>query len=278
MPNLLLSSKSLLSNIYHSLKLIMVYNVSKRFNRLIIQQRANPLEIPILIINYNQLYYLRKLVNFLQDRRFSNIVIIDNQSDFPPLLEYYNSIQGSVTIEYMQENYGHMVFFKNKELQQRYGKGYFVLSDADIVPNEKLPAAFMSRLISLLDKHYLAINKVGFALELDDIPDHYPLKAKVTKWERQFWEKQLEPDVFLAHIDTTFAVYKSLKQLDAKYISFYNAIRVGGQFKAQHGGWYADPLNPTDEYLHYQKTSSSSNSWKADDHGNIQGEYRSKYT
>ncbi|RQO31933.1 hypothetical protein DBR32_03765 [Taibaiella sp. KBW10] len=240
-------------------------------------QINNPFSIPILIINYNQLFFLKQQVDFLVGRGFHNIVIIDNLSDYPPLLAYYNDLPKGVIAERMDKNYGHMVFFESDYLQEKYGKGYYVVSDADIVPNQSCPANFMSVLINQLNKHFQNITKVGFALRIDDIPDSYALKKNVHKWEQKFWENELEKDVFAANIDTTFALYKPNYPSSFFKLPFLAGLRIAGDFTAKHGGWYLDVTNPSAEMLHYQKTASASNSWKMDASGDIKGDFKGTY-
>lgn len=235
---------------------------------LIKKQRKNPLSIPIIIISFNQLFYLKPLVDFLLNRGFENIIIVDNKSTYPPLLNYFDEIKRRVTIEYMDDNYGHKVFFENKNLQKKYGKGYYVITDADILPNEYLPVNFMESLIKLLDKYFFKINKIGFALDLKTIPDSYPLKEKVIKWESQFWETPIEENLYLNWIDTTFALYKpQYPSVFGSMSPYLNGIRVAGNFTAKHGGWYINPNNLTEENIFYLKTVSSSSSWRINEKG-----------
>src|SRR5690606_21463109 len=123
------------------------------FDKEVKKHRINSKTIAIIIINYNQLENLRYLVSFLLDRDFKNIVIIDNNSTYPPLLEYYDKIKGKIVIEMMSDNLGHMVFFENKTLLDKYGSGYYCITDADIRPNENLPDNFLDTLIQTLDKY-----------------------------------------------------------------------------------------------------------------------------
>lgn len=257
-----------LKNYLNYLYYIVIINT----NLLIRQQRKNPLSIPIIIINFNQLYYLKQLIDFLIDRGFENIVIIDNHSTYSPLLEYYKKIDSKVTIEYMNVNLGHMVFFESEYLQRKYAKGYYVVTDADIIPNEKLPINFMSIMINYLDKYYRAINKVGFALKIDDIPNHFPLKEKVLNWERRHWKLELSKDVYKAETDTTFALYKPMYPRLFGNIIFLKGIRLAGVFTCRHGGWYKNPHNLSDEDKFYQQTASSSSSWNFDENNNLTGE------
>ncbi|GGC32261.1 hypothetical protein GCM10011386_25500 [Parapedobacter defluvii] len=257
--------------IKHFIRYHIQYYYIHAFNKLVGMQRKNPLTIPVIIINFNQLTNLKNLVTFLQDRKLKNIVIIDNNSSYPPLLDYYETIKRTVTVEIMPENYGHMVFFEHEQLQQKYGQGYYVITDPDILPNPKLPSNFMEVMLKKMDKYHFGIQKVGFALEIDTIPDYFPLKEKVLNWERQYWTDELEKDVFHADIDTTFALYKPKypSKFNAKMRRFYEAIRLGGNFTSKHMGWYLDPKNLSEEQRYYMQTSSESASWKFDEDGNL---------
>ncbi|MFV0196388.1 glycosyltransferase family 2 protein [Empedobacter falsenii] len=212
------------------------------------------------------------MIDFLIDRGFENIVIIDNKSTYPPLLEYYDTIKKSVTIEFMNDNYGHMVFFENKNLQEKYGKGYYVLTDADIVPNENLPVDFMSVMLNYLERYFRAINKVGFALRIDDIPDYFPFKEKVLEWEEKYWKNKISDNLFKADIDTTFALYKPNYPTCFNNVNFYRGLRISDSFNSSHGGWYKNFDKLSDEDKFYQLTASTSSSWNVNERGEVVGE------
>lgn len=250
------------------------------FNPLIRSQMKNPKSIPIVIINFNQLFYLKKLVDFLVTRNFINIVIVDNLSTYPPLLEYYKNLPPTVILERMKENYGHLVFFENTELQEKYGKGFYVVTDADIVPNENLPEDFIGELINLLKKNFCSINKVGFALDLKSIPDYYQKKQNVLQWEKVFWQNrvQAQDKAFHAFIDTTFALYKPSYPSMNSEVEFFYAIRLAGDYTALHGGWYIDYKNLTDEQKYYQQTAGNSSSWNLNQDGKFHMKSENKYT
>ncbi len=221
-----------------------------------------PKTIPFIIINFNQLFYLKKLVDFAIKRGFKKIVIIDNVSTYPPLLEYYEEIEKKVTIERMSENFGHMVFFNRKELYNKYGKGFFILTDADIEPNENLPKNFLRVLLHWLLKYSKSITKVGFALEIKNIPNHYSEKEKVLVWEKQFWDTPIEKDVYMADIDTTFALYKpNAKKHLKKDSDFFKAIRIAGNFTCKHAGWYTNYDQLTEEQEYFINLANTSSSW-----------------
>lgn len=239
-----------------------------KFDKTVFNQINNPKEIPIIIINFNQLFFLKKLVDFLLKREFKNIVIIDNASTYPPLLRYYEQNKNVIKVEKLSINEGHDVFFKNKDLQKKYARGFYFLTDADIVPNENLPKDFPSAMLSLLLKYYKKINKIGFAIDTESIPDYYPLKQKVQAWEKRFWETELEKDLFFANIDTTFALYKpKYPKTLFNLFNFMTAIRMAGPYTCLHGGWYIDPNNMTEENLFYIETANKSSSWKINKEG-----------
>ena len=246
-------------------------------SELVKSQLANPLTIPIIIINFNQLFYLKRLLDFLWSRKFINIIIVDNASTYSPLLEYYQVIKDRVTLELMDENLGHLVFFNNETLYKKYNKGYYVLTDADIVPNPKLPYDFMSQMIQLLNKYNEDVNKIGFALDIDNIPKYYTLKEKVLLWEKRFWKKKIEENVYDGQVDTTFALYKPGYPEYNKHVAFLKGYRIAGDFTALHGGWYLDIKNLTEENLFYMNTALQSNSWKLDDKGELEGTFTEYY-
>lgn len=259
------------------IKLKMCYLL--HFDKVIKSQIKNANTIPVIVINFNQLFYLKKLVNFLLKRKFENIIIIDNLSTYPPLLQYYQTLKG-VTVEYMDKNYGHMVFFENDDLQKKYGKGFYVVTDADIVPNENLPLDFMNSLLKILIKEFTTITKVGFALKTDDIPPTYTFRDQVINWERKFWISKYNHSLesYYAKLDTTFALYKPYYPQWLNAVEFLSGIRIAGDFTASHGGWYSDPLNLTDEQKFYQQTSTSASSWLIKEDGNLFPTHSQKYS
>ncbi|MBW3520795.1 glycosyltransferase family 2 protein [Chryseobacterium sp. NKUCC03_KSP] len=254
----------------------LFYKYSILTDPLLKKQRKDPLSIPVIIINFNQLYYLEKLITFLLERKFENIIIIDNQSSYPPLLEYYKRIEDQTTIHYLDENLGHKVFYQKPELFDQYAKGYYFLTDADIVPNENLPENFPSKMLTILDTYFRATTKVGMALRIDDIPDSFPLKNEVLSWEQQFWQSELEPQVYKASIDTTFALYKPGYFYEEQK-DFIKGIRIAGSYTSMHGGWYKDMNNLTEEEEFYQRTANSSSSWNFDNRGKMNKIYNKSY-
>jgi hypothetical protein len=155
-----------------------------KFDGTVRHQMQDHKSIPVIIINFNQLFYLKQLVDFLIRREFKNIIIIDNAFYLPTALRLL--IQNVVTVEKLNTNFGHDVFFKNRDLQKKYGKGFYFLTDSDIVPNKNLPKDFETVMLNYLFKYYKKVNKIGFAIDTKDIPDYYPLKEKSSNLGKTF--------------------------------------------------------------------------------------------
>src|SRR5437016_2259980 len=65
----------------------------------------NSKQIPIIINNRNRVTYLLQLISWLEKSGYNNIYIIDNNSKYPPLLEYYSKTKYPVFR--LKENAGH---------------------------------------------------------------------------------------------------------------------------------------------------------------------------
>lgn len=225
----------------------------------------DPKTYPIIIISFNQLYYLKELIERLQTWGYKNIVIIDNNSKYNPLIQYLEEIKGKVVLHKLKKNYGHMVFWKRKEFRRLYGTNYYVITDPDIVPDDQCPSNFLSYFREVLDQNP-QVTKVGFSLKLKDIPDTNPLKEKILKWENKFRQRKDDGGNFLAEIDTTFALYRPHDFMRIEE-NFYNAIRTKEPYIAKHGGWYIDIANLSPEQKNYMRTAGVSSSWRIDEDG-----------
>lgn len=236
------------------------------FNKTVVRQNKDCKSIPIIIISYNQLLYLKQMIDFLKNYGYNSIVIIDNKSTYEPLLEYFNEIESTVTIHRLKQNYGHLVFWKVKELFEKYSKGYYVITDADIIPIAECSEDFLGYFKKILDKDF-GITKVGFSLKIDDIPDTNFNKEKILKWETRFWNQKVSDDNFNADIDTTFALYRP--NYNHKTSDFYKACRTKMPYMARHGGWYIDNENLTEEQKFFFVNCNESSSWRIDEEGKI---------
>ncbi|KAF2333116.1 glycosyltransferase family protein [Flavobacterium daemonense] len=248
------------------IRIRVFYNtyIYAKFSKTVKTQLKDFKTIPIIIVNFNQLKNLQLLINYLLNNDYKNLHIIDNNSNYEPLLTYYNSIKNDVNVIFNKKNDGHMVFWE-KDFFKKFSKGYYVVTDPDVIPIATCPPDFLKFFLDLLIKSKTRY-KVGFSLAIDDIPDFNPVKNNILKWESKFWKTKTKEGHFLASIDTTFALYRP--QLKSKKF-FYLGLRTNYPYVAKHLGWYINPHNLSHEEEYYNKTASNSSSWKLDENGNI---------
>lgn len=206
-------------------------------------------DIPVFIVNRNRLAALQRLVDWLRAAGTRRIVILDNASNYPPLLRYYDALPEGVKVLRLAENHGPWVLWQqgvHKVLETPY-----VLTDSDVVPMAGCPADLIGRMLEVLQRHPEA-KKVGPGLRIDDLPAHYVEADTVRKWESQFWEHPVAPGLFRAPIDTTFALYPA----GAEFSNEPCNLRLGAPCLIEHTPWYVDEANLSDEERHYRANTS----------------------
>ena len=215
-------------------------------------------KIPIIINNRNRFLCLKAQINALVNRGYTNIYIIDNASSYPPLLDYYEH-ECPYQVFRLNQNLGHLALWKSGIIKQ-FRKDYFVYTDPDIIPSEACPADFMDVFLQVMKKYPL-VEKVGFALKIDDLPDTFDKKEKVVSWEKQFWKKKVSdnPPLYKAAIDTTFALYRPFYLLGGNLKSPH--IRVGGAYEAKHWPWYSDSSHLSEEDIYYIQHAETNTHW-----------------
>ncbi len=204
-------------------------------------------KIPIIINNYNRLSTLKKMLQSLEARGYNNIYIIDNNSTYPPLLEFYKTC--SYKIFRLNSNKGWDALWKTG-IYKKFKNDFFVYSDSDIVPVEECPDDFLLFFLNTLKKYRLA-RKVGFSLKIDDLPDRNLMKDTIIKCEEHFFYDFRKDDLlYQAPIDTTFAMYRprGKRRHANNNIEMY---RTGYPYMARHLPWYNDSLNPDEEEKYY---------------------------
>ena len=200
--------------------------------------------IPIIINNRDRLHPLRQLIGWLERAGHRNIVIVDNDSTYPPLLAYYRRCPYKVIR--LGENVGHLAAWTCGIIEQLASDQYFVVTDPDIVPVHYCPTDALSHFRNALDR-YPDCSKVGFGLKIDDLPAHYQFAAEVEAWESQFWTKTVEPGLYESHIDTTFALYRPNSPHQTS-----GGLRTGEPYVARHTPWYANTRRPNREERYYR--------------------------
>lgn len=215
-------------------------------------------DIPIIINNRNRLQFLKELLLCLSSRGYENIYILDNDSTYPPLIDFYSQ-ECFFKVYKLGKNLGHLALWESGIIDQ-FKNDYFVYTDPDILIDQNCPSNFMEVFLDILKKYPL-VEKVGFSLRIDDLPDTFDMKQQVVNWEKQFWKKKIadNPPLYKAAIDTTFALYRPY-YLVGGHLQSPN-IRVGEPYIAKHMPWYNDSSNLSEEEIYYIQHSETSTHW-----------------
>jgi len=214
---------------------------------------------PVFIPVRDRVTPLRALVEWLERAGHDEIWLIDNASTYGPLLDYLDSTPHRVVR--LDRNLGHRSPFLSGVVQRHAAGRHFVITDPDVVPDDDCPLDAVAHFRELLDRHP-EIDKVGFGLRIDDLPAGYPLADDVTAWESRFWVDEVEPGVYRADIDTTFALYRPLDRRHRED----RALRTGAPYLARHTPWYVTPAEITDEDRWYRDHAEPSTvNWDRND-------------
>ena len=200
------------------------------------------------IINYNRLTYLKQMVEWCQRNKLYPIVV-DNKSDYPPLLAYYDTRPCEIIL--LPGNYGHTVMWQE---HIPLPNERFIITDPDL-DMSGVPADFLEVMNEGLNRYGVA--KCGLSLEINDLPDSEEGNF-IRKIESVFWQHPLDNKFFDAITDTTFALYRE----DVRQYTL-EAVRTNRPYTAKHYSWYYTDFNllPIDEQ-HYYRTANDSASGK----------------
>ncbi len=202
-------------------------------------------DVPILITCRDRVEALGLLVSWLERAGYRRLVFVDNASTFGPLLSYYQDTPHQVLR--LNRNVGHLAVWDAHVLEEIGHRGPYVVTDCDVVPADDAPPDAVDHFADLLFR-YSDVDKVGFGLRIDDLPEAYQFRSEVFDWESKFWESEVEPGVFRADIDTTFALYRSTVSGGS-----YRALRTGPPYVARHLPWYVDSSHLSEEDEYYRE-------------------------
>lgn len=258
LANKLENIKTKLFNRFFSIKqkttsLINTVKTHIYLKRFLVQNKKNIYNIPIIINNRNHLTYLLRLISSLEKRGYKNIYIIDNDSDYQPLLEFYENCDYKVYL--LEKNVGFCALWDTTVFND-FQDTLYVYTDSDIELVEECPNNFLGVLQYFLE-HYEA-GKIGLSLLINDLPDYFKGKAEVIKWESKFSAKQEEELLYNAPVDTTFALYKPNA---FGYAGMISSFRTKYPYSASHLPWYEDTDNLTLEQMYYYRNAKTSTHW-----------------
>lgn len=208
-------------------------------------------DIPIIINNYNRLKTTKKLADDLSKLGYTNIHILDNNSTYEPLLEWYKSCP--YIVKRLNDNLLWLAVYNSGYINEFQNRNWIVYTDSDIEINPNTPKNFIGNLIEIANKY--AKKKVGLSLKIDDLPNNqYANHFK--EWETKYWSQEIEKNVYKADVDTTFCIIKPNCPFQ------YDALRVGGDMMAKHIPWYTDFNNLDEEEKYYLATCSEWSTYK----------------
>ena len=204
---------------------------------------------PIYVLNFNLVSCLRKLISWLLRAGYRNIIILDNNSTYPPLLNYYETLaqRPEITIIRRDENDPKPVVW---DAHLRAQSSPFVLTTSDVVPDSCCPADVVAYLASHLRANP-QLYKAGLGLRIDNLPERYAHRDKVLVKQSEYWRAPAARGLFLAPIDFTFALYRGGGDFE-----FGPAIRTSWPYLARHEPWYSNSSDRTEEERYYAATIS----------------------
>ena len=222
-------------------------------------------QVPIFINSRDRVTPLRELVEWCEHAGQTRIYLVDNDSTYPALRAYLASTPH--TVIHLGRNLGHKALWESGVIQRHARGEFYVASDPDIVPSAGCPLDALAFFRRLLDR-YSDRAKVGFGLKIDDLPKHYRFSRDVRNWEGQFWAREVEPGVYDAPIDTTFALHRPDTDFGAPDVlpALARSLRTGEPYVARHTAWYVNSRKPDAEERYYREHARSDvTHWNADE-------------
>ena len=198
-------------------------------------------DLPVFLTVRDRVTELRKMIEWFEGAGCRRITLLDNDSSYPPLLEYLGSTAHEVV--WLGANLGPRALWTAGLVPSER----FILSDPDLDLTD-CPFDAIEHLGALMDEY--GKSKVGLGLLHGDESADMPSLS----WERRllwpdksmndWWKGEIAPGVFDSLIDTTFALYEA-----GSRVFQYEAIRTGAPYLARHVPWYMTELD--DEYGFY---------------------------
>jgi hypothetical protein len=194
------------------------------------------------IISHNRLALTVNMANWLAD--FAEPVIVDNDSDYPPLLEYYETCP--YIIIRLSTNLGSGAPWEAGIVDDYSSGESYLVTDPDLdmtgVPND-----WLEELQIGLDRHP-SVTKAGIGLRLDDLPDT-EIAKQAKEWEAPHWAYPLDDGRFYkASTATTLCLCRTSEHV-------FPSVRTSAPYLARHIPWYYTDIEdlPEDE-IYYMKT------------------------
>ncbi len=213
-------------------------------------------DTPCFINNFCNLNRgFRQLLEWLRRADMTQVAVIDNNSTYQPLLDFYNSpAMDGIQLVRAGANLGHEAFWRlDFHLLPAVTKfGRYILTDPDVVPDANCPLDLVRKMHEVADRYAPA--KIGPAIRIDNIPPTFAQRDHMRFCESSYWlRKYPEDDCWEAPIDTTLALYSAgWTRWPLAEQGGVRHIRLDFPYVIEHRSWYEDSANLSAESRYYQ--------------------------
>lgn len=212
------------------------------------------MSIPVIINNRDLLTWPKAMVEKIKTYDgVGEIIIIDNGSTYPPLLEWYETNPCKVI---KLSNLGYSAPWVSGVVSSLESE-YYVVTDSDM----GLDDTPSDTLLYLKDKlKELNLLKLGLGLDWKKVTEESPYYNHMQNYEKPRWDNS--PVISGVHteimVDTTFALY-SVKHY------FIGGSSVGFPYIARHYPWEFSKKSreENEEFSFYIKNATTASSYKA---------------
>ena len=208
--------------------------------------------IPVIINNRNLFTWVVEMVNKIKTYEgVGEIIIIDNGSDYPPLLEWYDTNPCTI---HRAENIGHAAPWQILgDVITNYD---YVITDADMGLLDT-PSDTLLYLKDNMDS--LGLDKIGLGLNWGIIKEDSLYYNHIQSYEKNRWNSAHTNNIYTdIAIDTTFALYKK----GTPY--FVGGASTTYPYVARHYPWEfnQETYENNEEFKYYIKNANTSSSYK----------------
>jgi hypothetical protein len=178
------------------------------------------------------------------------IIIIDNGSDYPPLLEWYQTNPCTI---HRTDNIGHTAPWQI--LGDVITNSDYVITDADMGLLDT-PSDTLLYLKDNIDA--LGLDKIGLGLDWGIVKEDSLYYNHLQSYEKNRWNSSHTNNIYNIAIDTTFALYKK----GTPY--FVGGASTTYPYVARHYPWEfnQETYEKNEEYKYYIKNANTSSSYK----------------
>jgi hypothetical protein len=204
-------------------------------------------KFPVLICSFERPYYLKIMIKQLNKLKIKPIVLDNNSKDIKLVSFLKKNNRKKFYLIRLNQNYGNEIIYKN--FIWKYLPNFFAFTDSDILFNKKLDPKFLYKMKKYTEKY--KIQKIGFAIDIFDKKNLKKIKCRyayrstkgkikirykpLRSAELNHWKKRiaLNPDIYGADVDTTFAVYNK-KYFEKNRVK---ALRIASNYTSVHLPW-----------------------------------------